>query len=73
MSNRDQFINAFRGETLGEINSQTSDEELFQNQSLRPILKLQNDLYIEIFKFYIIIGKSSFNVMQIFANLKIIG
>ena len=65
MSNRDQFINAFRGETLGEINSQTSDEELFQNQSLRPILKLQNDLYIEIFKFYIIKNKLPFGEFSI--------
>ena len=65
MSNRDQFINAFRGETLGDINSQTSDEELFQNQSLRPILKLQNDLYIEIFKFYIIKNKLPFGEFSI--------
>ena len=65
MSNRDQFINAFRGETLGKINSQTSDEELFQNQSLRPILKLQNDLYIEIFKFYIIKNKLPFGEFSI--------
>ena len=52
MSNRDHFITTLRGETLGKINSQTSEEELFQNQILRPILKLQNDLYVEIFKYY---------------------
>ena len=50
MNNRDHFIAALRGEKLGEINSQTSAEELFQNQILRPILKLQNDLFVEIFK-----------------------
>ena len=54
MSNRDHFITTLRGETLGKINSQTSEEELFQNQILRPILKLQNDLYVEIFKYYIL-------------------
>lgn len=60
MSNRDHFIATLRGATLGEINSQTSDEELFQNQTLRPILKLQNDLYIEILKKYIVKNKTPF-------------
>jgi hypothetical protein len=60
MSNRDHFITTLRGETLGKINSQTSEEELFQNQILRPILKLQNDLYVEIFKYYIIKNKLPF-------------
>ncbi len=60
MSNRDHFITTFRGETLGKINSQTSEDELFQNQILRPILKLQNDLYVEIFKYYIIKNKLPF-------------
>lgn len=65
MSNRDHFINTLRGETLGEINTQTSDEELFQNQTLRPILKLQNDLYIEIFKYYIKKNKLPFGAFSI--------
>jgi hypothetical protein len=65
MSNRDHFINTLRGETLGEINSQTSDEELFQNQTLRPVLKLQNDLYVEIFKYYIIKNKLPFGAFSI--------
>jgi hypothetical protein len=65
MSNREHFINTFRGETLGEVNSQTSEEELFQNQSLRPILKLQNDLYIEIFKYYILKNKLPFGEFSI--------
>ena len=65
MNNRDQFINAFRGETLGEITSQISEEELFQNQTLRPVLKLQNDLYVEIFKYYIIKNKLPFGAFSI--------
>jgi hypothetical protein len=60
MSNRDHLITTLRGGTLGEINSQTSEEELFQNQILRPILKLQNELFIEIFKNYIIKNKALF-------------
>jgi hypothetical protein len=65
MSNRDHFITTFRGETLGKINSQTSEDELFQNQILRPILKLQNDLYVEIFKYYIIKNKLPFGAFSI--------
>ena len=65
MSNRDHFITTLRGETLGKINSQTSEEELFQNQILRPILKLQNDLYVEIFKYYIIKNKLPFGAFSI--------
>ena len=69
MSNRDHFITTLRGETLGEINSQTSEEELFQNQILRPILKLQNELFIEQFKNYIVKNKAQF--MQFTADKKL--
>ena len=61
MSNRDHLITTLRGGTLGEINSQTSEEELFQNQILRPILKLQNELFIEQFKNYIVKNKAQFS------------
>jgi len=61
MTNRDHFITTLRGETLGKINFQTSEEEFFQNQTLRPILKLQNELYIEVFKRYILKNKALFN------------
>jgi hypothetical protein len=61
MNNRDYIISALRGETLGKINSQTSEEELFQNQTLRPILKLQNELLIKIFKNYILKNKAQFS------------
>ena len=61
MTNRDHFITTLRGEALGEINSQTSEEEFFQNQTLRPILKIQNELYIEMFKRYILKNKAPFS------------
>jgi hypothetical protein len=61
MSDRDHFIETLRGEPLGEINTQTSVEELFQNQTLRPILKLQNELYLELFKNYIQKNKAQFS------------
>jgi hypothetical protein len=32
------------------VSTQSSSEEMFQNEVLRPILKLQNDLFIASFK-----------------------
>lgn len=49
METRDVFISNFRGETLGTVSAQSSAEEIFQNQTLRPILKLQNDLFLAVF------------------------
>lgn len=49
METRDLFIRDFRGETLGAVTAQSSSEEIFQNQTLRPILKLQNDLFLAVF------------------------
>ena len=49
MNHRDTFLRQFRGETLGNVNTQSSTDELFQNEVLRPILKLQNDLFIASF------------------------
>lgn len=49
METRDIFIRDFRGETIGTISQQSSAEEKFQNQTLRPILKLQNDLFVAVF------------------------
>jgi len=60
MSTRDQFIREFRGEMLGTINSQSSADEFFQNETLRPILKLQNDLFVEVFRNYIAKSKTDF-------------
>jgi len=36
-----------------QINDVMSAEERFQNETLRPILKLQNDLFLLVFKNYI--------------------
>ena len=36
-----------------KINDQMGSEEYFQNAVLRPVLKLQNDLFISVFKNYI--------------------
>jgi len=72
MSSRNQFIKEFRGEALGTISFESSSEEYFQNQILRPILKLQNDLFIEIFKNYIIKSKANFETFTIDKKLQFI-
>lgn len=53
MNSRDLFLKEFRGGTLGKISDQSSAEEVFQNTTLRPILKLQNDLILLVFQNYI--------------------
>lgn len=60
MEVRDTTVLELRGESLGTINSQSSSEEIFQNRTLRPILKLQNDLFIQVFINYAIKQKNVF-------------
>lgn len=60
MEPRDILLLELRGNTIGTINEQSSAEELFQNKTLRPILKLQNDLFIEAFSNYAIKQKGVF-------------
>ncbi|MGA9638814.1 glyoxalase [Flavobacterium sp.] len=53
MNQRDVFLCQFRGESIGSINPNSSSDENFQNQVIRPILKLQNDLFVASFMNYI--------------------
>ncbi|WP_333601044.1 glyoxalase [Flavobacterium sp.] len=60
MEARDIHVLELRGEALGTINQQSSLEEAFQNKTLRPILKIQNDLFIAVFINYAIKQKNVF-------------
>lgn len=60
MESRYRKIIALRGETLGTLTPQSSAEEIFQNQTLRPILKFQNDLFIQVFINYAVKQKNVF-------------
>ena len=60
MENRDLFLLEIRGETIGSLSKDSSAEELFQNKTIRPIMKLQNDLFIEVFINYAIKQKNVF-------------
>lgn len=53
-------------ESLNINNSETTTEtEIFQNQTLRPILKLQNDLYFSLFTNYALRQKADFSSLSI--------
>ena len=61
MNKRDDLIIQLRKEEfLGEITNGISTEELFQNTTLRPILKFQNNLLIELFLSYATKNKNVF-------------
>jgi hypothetical protein len=60
MENRDSEIFDLRGGALGIVTPQSSVEEAFQNITLRPILKLQNDLFIQVFINYTQKQKNAF-------------
>lgn len=60
MTTRDSYIIENRGEALGLVTEQSSSEERFQNVTIRPILKLQNDLFVDVFKNYISKHKNDF-------------
>ena len=54
------------------INDRMSDEERFQNQTLRPVIKFQNDLFIEVFRNYIAKHKNVFYQLTIEKRLNYI-
>lgn len=61
MNKRDTFLQEFRGQTIGSVTTQSTTEESFQNEVLRPILKLQNDLFVASFTHYINKNKADFH------------
>jgi ribonucleotide reductase beta subunit family protein with ferritin-like domain len=62
MNTRQFNLKSIRPEILsGTINDDMSSDERFQNLVLRPIIKLQNDLFVEVFKNYIAKHKGVFH------------
>jgi len=72
MNQRDKLIKEIRGESFGVTNSQSSSEELFQNETIRPILELQNDLFIASFLNFISKYKRDFYTKTVENKLSII-
>ncbi len=61
----EKFIHQRPDIPTSKINDQMGSEEYFQNAVLRPILKLQNDLFISVFKNYIKKHKNVFYELSI--------
>ena len=72
METRDLNITNWRGESIGAINEQSSNDEKFQNQTLRPILKLQNDLFIAVFNNHVNKHKNDFYSLSVEKKLQFI-
>mgnify|MGYP006180932707 FL=1 len=52
MKTKDEALLEIRGDSIGQIFETSSLEERFQNQTIRPILKFQNDLFVEVLRNY---------------------
>ncbi|MFE3867775.1 glyoxalase [Flavobacterium sp. LS2P90] len=72
MNERDTFLKEFRGQTIGSVTNQSSTEESFQNEVLRPVLKLQNDLFIASFINYVLKNKADFYSFTLEKKLSVI-
>lgn len=60
MSSRTTFLNEFRDEVIENVNEESSFGEKFQNTILRHILKLKNELLIEMCRNYFDKNKADF-------------
>ena len=65
MKTKDESLLEIRGNAIGTIFETSTAEEKFQNQTLRPILKFQNDLFLEVFKNYATKQKSVFYTLSL--------
>ena len=54
MNSRDTYLQSIRPIISSAlVTDKMSEDERFQNKTLRPIIKLQNDLFLAVFKNYI--------------------
>lgn len=61
MNQRTHSLQKIRPQILSaKVTDTMSDEERFQNQTLRPIIKFQNELFLHVFQNYITKRKNSF-------------
>lgn len=72
MTTRDEIISQVRGTSFGKLTSETSEDEFFQNETLRPILKLQNDLLLAVFENYLSKNKVVFQQFSVEKKLNFI-
>ena len=63
--NRTDIIKAYRSNILSYVSNDITDQENFQNQVLRPILKFQNKLFVNLFLNDCRAHKINFTVLSI--------
>ena len=73
MKDRDQILMSLRP-TISRIDLEkvSQPEESFQNRTLRPILKLQQNVIIELVKSYLCQHKAKYAVMPLHEKIKLI-
>ena len=70
MTDRSKNLNQIRPViTSALIYDTMSDDERFQNLTLRPVIKLQNELFIEVFKNYVSKHKNVFYELSLSKQL----
>ncbi len=73
MENRESNLLAIRPQLLNaRVSENMSNDEQFQNKTIRPIIKLQGDLLIEVFKNYIAKRKNTFYELSLEKRLDFI-
>lgn len=73
MTNRtDDLLQLRPSIPTASINDTMTSEERFQNSTLRPLLKLQNDLIVAVFKNYILKHKNVFYGLSLTRRLEYI-
>lgn len=60
MNQRNKLLLDLRLENIGVVSEQNSTDENFQNKTLRPILKLQNELFLKVYEQYAVKNKNVF-------------
>lgn len=73
MNSRELDLESLRPEIPSAIvNPLMSTDEQFQNKTLRPIVKLQNDLFLMVFKNYVLKHKNVFYTLSLDRRLQYI-
>lgn len=73
MNHREKELPRLRPEIpSARVSENMTPDEQFQNKTLRPVIKLQNDLLIEVFKNYIKKHKNSFYTYNVERKLSFV-
>ncbi|RKS53211.1 hypothetical protein BC962_1460 [Gillisia mitskevichiae] len=73
MNHRDTELLRLRPEIpSARVSEKMSRDEHFQNKTLRPVIKLQNELFVEVFRNYIKKHKNSFHSYSVQKKLSFI-